>query len=178
MLLPIRVLQAVDAARIEQHLLRLAPADRSLRFAAGVVADETIRRYVAGIRFGTDAVLGMLDTEGELVAFAHGCVYTVGNSARVELAFSVDAGRRGKGIGSSLMAEARFFAESIGADSVLGMCLARNAPMRRIFASAGMTMTREDGEVHACCQLASRGRGEASRSGRSHPIQELREVTA
>ncbi len=176
MFLPIRVLQAVDAARIEEHLLRLEPVDRSLRFAAGVVTDETIRRYVAGIRFGTDAVLGMVDAGGELVAFAHGCVYTVGKRARVEVAFSVDADQRGKGIGSSLMAEARLFAESIGAHSMLGMCFARNAPMRHIFANAGMTITREDDEVHACWQLASRG--EASRSDRSRPIQEVRDVAA
>lgn len=154
MSLQIRVLQAADTARIEEHLLRLAPADRSLRFAAGVVADETIRRYVAGIRFGTDAVLGALDTAGEVVGFAHGCVYTVGKRARVEVAFSVDADRRRNGIGSALMAEARRFAEAFGAHSVLGMCHARNVPMRQIFASAGMTMTREDDEVHACCHLA------------------------
>lgn len=156
MSLPIKVLYAADAARIEEHLLRLDPVDRSLRFAAGVVTDETIRRYVAGIRFGIDAVLAMTDEAGAVVAFAHGCVYSVGKRSRVEVAFSVDADRRGKGLGSQLMAEARRFAESIGAHSVLGMCLARNAPMRQIFANAGMTMTREDDEVHACCQLASR----------------------
>lgn len=156
MSLPIRVLQAADAARIEEHLLRLDPVDRSLRFAAGVVTDETIRRYVAGIRFGIDAVLAMADEAGAVVAFAHGCVYSVGKRSRVEVAFSVDADRRGKGLASQLMAEARRFAESIGAHSVLGMCLARNAPMCQIFVNAGMTMTREDDEVHACCQLAAR----------------------
>ncbi len=173
MFLPIRVLHAVDAALIEAHLLRLAPVDRSLRFAAGVVTDETICRYVAGIRFGTDAVLGMVNADGELVAFAHGCAYTVGKRVNVEVAFSVDADQRGKGIGSSLMAETRRFAESIRAHNVLGMCVARNAPMRRIFANAGMTMTRDDDEVHACCHLSSRRRGTAA-----WPIQELREVTA
>ena len=156
MSLPIRTLNAADSARIEAHLLRLAPADRSLRFAAGLVTDETIRRYVAGIRFGTDAVLGMVDDGGDVVAFAHGCVYSVGKRSRVEVAFSVDAERRGKGLGSALMAEARRFAESIGAHSVLGMCLARNAAMRQIFANAGMTLTREDDEVHASCVVASR----------------------
>jgi GNAT superfamily N-acetyltransferase len=165
MSLPVRTLAATDASRIEEHLLRLTPADRSLRFAAGVVTDETIRRYVAGIRFGTDAVLGMLDEAGAVVAFAHGCVYSVGKRSRVEVAFSVDAERRGKGLGSLLMAEARRFAESIGAHSVLGMCLARNAPMRQIFANAGMTMTREDDEVHACCQLASRRHEQAAWAG-------------
>jgi GNAT superfamily N-acetyltransferase len=169
MSLPITVLQAADAARIEDHLLRLDPVDRSLRFAAGVVTDETIRRYVAGIRFGTDAVLGV-EEGGALIAFAHGCVYSVGKRARVEVAFSVDARRRGEGIASALMAQTRRFAESIGAHSVLGMCLARNAPMRQIFANAGMTMTREDDEVHACCAVASRRRHDgaerdASRAG-------------
>jgi len=163
MSLPVRALAAADAARIEQHLLRLSPADRSLRFAAGVVTDDTIRRYVAGLRFGTDAVLAMVDDGGDVVAFAHGCVYSVGKRSRVEVAFSVDAERRGKGLGTALMAEARRFAESIGAHSVLGMCLARNAPMRQIFANAGMSMTREDDEVHACCQLASRPRDDAAR---------------
>ncbi|HSC63409.1 MAG TPA: GNAT family N-acetyltransferase [Caldimonas sp.] len=163
MSLSIRTLEAIDASRIEAHLLRLDPIDRSLRFAAGVVTDETIRRYVAGIRFGTDAVLAMVDEAGAVVAFAHGCVYSVGKRARVEVAFSVDAERRGKGLGTALMAEARRFAESIGAHSVLGMCLARNAPMRQIFANAGMSMTREDDEVHACCQLASRPHDDATR---------------
>ena len=32
-----------DAARIEDHLIRLCTDDRSLRFAAGLVTDETIR---------------------------------------------------------------------------------------------------------------------------------------
>jgi GNAT superfamily N-acetyltransferase len=162
--LAIAALEAADAGRIEAHLLRLDAVDRSLRFAAGVVTDDAIRRYVAGIRFGTDAVLAVLDADGRVVAFAHGCVYSVGKRARVEVAFSVDADRRGKGIGSTLMAEARRFAESIGAHSVLGMCLARNAPMRHIFANAGMTMTREEDEVHASVQVASRGRDEAARA--------------
>lgn len=83
MSLPIRTLERVAAARIEAHLLRLAPADRSLRFAAGVVTDEPIRRDVAGIRFGFDAVLGIVDAQGELAALAHGCVYAVGGRTQV-----------------------------------------------------------------------------------------------
>jgi RimJ/RimL family protein N-acetyltransferase len=153
MSLPIRALEAADAARIERHLLRLTPADRSLRFAGGVVTDDAIRRYVAGIRFGTDAVLAVLDDSGAVVALAHGCVYRVGQGAHVEVAFSVDLERRGKGLASDLMAAMRRFAESIGAESVVAMCLARNLPMRRILANAGMAMTREEDEVHACCRL-------------------------
>ena len=57
--------------------------------------------------------------------------------------------------GTSLMSAARDFAESVGADAVVGMCVARNLPMRCIFAGAGMTMTCEDDEVHASRQLAA-----------------------
>jgi GNAT superfamily N-acetyltransferase len=137
MSLPVRVLAATDAARIEHHLLRLSAADRSLYFVAGVVTDDAIRRHVAGIRFGTDAVLGMLDDADRVVAFAHGSVHAAGGWTRVEVAVSVDAERRGHGLGSTLMAEACRFAGSIGAYSVLGVCLARDVPMRRLFAASG-----------------------------------------
>ena len=156
MSLPVRVLAANDAARIEHHLLRLTPADRALRFAAGAVSDGAIRRHVAGIRFGTDAAFGMLDDAGRVVAFAHGSAYRVGKWTRVEVALSVDAQWRGSGLGSTLMAEACRFAESIGAYSVLGTCLAGDLPMRRIFARTGMAMTLEDDRVHATRQLAVR----------------------
>jgi GNAT superfamily N-acetyltransferase len=152
----IRQLHATDIGRIEEHLLRLSPDDRSLRFAAGVVTDESVRRYVVGIRFDTDTLLGVEEDEGgKLVGLAHGCVYAVGQETRVEVAFSVDAERRREGLGAALMAEARRFAESIGAHSVVGMCVARNLPMRHLFARASMAMTREDDEVHARCELAS-----------------------
>jgi GNAT superfamily N-acetyltransferase len=119
--LPIRRLEPSDAGRIEGHLLRLTADDRSLRFAGGVVSDDAIHRYVAGIRFGTDALLAMLDDDGAVVALAHGCVYRVGASTHVEVAFSVDAPRRRAGMASALMAAMQGFARTIGADSVVGM---------------------------------------------------------
>jgi GNAT superfamily N-acetyltransferase len=158
MSLPVRVLAATDAARIEHHLLRLTAADRSLRFAGGIVTDEAIRRHVAAIRFGTDAVLAMRDDADRVVAFAHGSVHAAGGWTRVEVAVSVDAERRGHGLGSTLMAEACRFAGSIGAYSVLGVCLARDVPMRRLFARVGMAMTLDGDRVHACRQLAVRRR--------------------
>ena len=153
---PVRLLAANDAARIEHHLLRLAPADRARRFPAGVRTDDAIRRHVAGIRFGVDATLAVVDEAGRVAAFAHGAVHRIGRWTRVEVAFSVDAEWRGNGLGSTLMAEACRFAESIGAYSVLGTCLAADLPMRRIFARAGMAMTLEDDRVYASRQLAVR----------------------
>ena len=91
MTLPVVVLTAAHAAAVEAHLLRLDAGARSLRFAAGVVTDDTVHRYVAGIDHGRDVVLGAFDRNGTLVAVAHGCVYEVRGRTRVEAAFSVDA---------------------------------------------------------------------------------------
>ena len=137
--LSIVALSAEDASRLAAHLLRLCPADRSLRFAAGLVTDETIRRYVAGIRFATDAVLG--------------CVYSSGGRTHIEAAFSVDAERRRLGFGTRLMRAVESFAEDTGADALVGICVSRNLPMRRIFERTGMTMSREDDEMHAFRRL-------------------------
>ena len=151
--LSIVALSAEDASRLAAHLLRLCPADRSLRFAAGLVTDETIRRYVAGIRFATDAVLGLVDAQGSVVGFAHGCVYSSGGRTHIEAAFSVDAERRRLGFGTRLMRAVESFAEDTGADALVGICVSRNLPMRRIFERTGMTMSREDDEMHAFRRL-------------------------
>lgn len=155
MTLPVVVLTAAHAAAVEAHLLRLDAGARSLRFAAGLVTDDTVRRYVAGIDPDRDVVLGAFDRNGTLVAVAHGCVYEVRGRTRIEAAFSVDAPWRGLGLATALMAELRDHAERIGAESLVAMCLARNAAMRRVFAHAGMQTEQEDGEVHARCDIGA-----------------------
>lgn len=150
----VTVLRQTDSARIEAHLLRLSPRDRSLRFTAGLVTDETIRGYVGGIRFGCDAVLAIVDGADGVVGLAHGSLYPALGELRVEASFSVDEARRNQGLGSALMAAIDAFALDRGAQALLGMCLARNLAMRRIFERSGMTLTREDDEMHACRRLA------------------------
>jgi len=152
----ITTLRPDHIAAIESHLLRLSAPDRSLRFAAGLVTDETICRYAASIRFGHDATLGLVDDHDTVVGLAHGCAYEVRRSMHIEAAFSIDAALRGQGFGRALMAAMGAFAERAGADVLVGMCVARNLPMRRIFAHAGMTMTRDDDEIHAWGRVAAR----------------------
>jgi GNAT superfamily N-acetyltransferase len=153
MTLNIAELQAQDRDRIAVHLLRLSERDRSLRFAAGVVPDESIRRYVAGIRFGSDAVFGVRKADGALIGFAHGCVYLASGRVHIETAFSTDADWRRQGVGAGLMHAIEVFASCCGAHRLVGMCLARNLPMRGLFARTGMTLTREGDEMHACREL-------------------------
>jgi RimJ/RimL family protein N-acetyltransferase len=153
MTLTLAALRASDAVAITNHLLRLAPNDRSLRFPAGLVADESIRRYVAIIRFGNDVVLGLRDEDDLLVGLAHGCVYRVAGERRIECAFSIDAAWRGRRYGVCLMDAIEAFAGTCGATQLVGSCLCRNAAMRRLFERAGMALTREGDEMHAARAL-------------------------
>jgi len=144
-------LQASDTERIRAHLLRLAPEDRSLRFAAGVVSDETINAYVKRIRFGHDLVLGLVSQRGLLFGLAHGCVFTRQGQLHIEAAFSVDAAWRGFGLGTALMAGLQSRASDLTGEraAMVGMCAARNWPMRHIFEHAGLSLQREDDEMYA-----------------------------
>jgi GNAT superfamily N-acetyltransferase len=157
MYLAITALEAIDSVRIEAHLLRLAPEDRSRRFSAGLVTDETIHRYVAGIRFGHDVVMGLVSKRGLVVAFVHGCVYQVHTKTHVETAFSVDAEWRGHGFGTRLMEAVQVRASADGGAALVGTCAVRNLPMRRIFEHAGLTLTREEDEMRAYGQVRALG---------------------
>lgn len=158
-----------DAARIEDHLLRLSAEDRSLRFAAGLVTDETVRRYVAAIPFERDLVLGLVSQRGSVFGLGHGCVFTAGGRSHVEAAFSVDAAWRGRGLATSLMhaltACVANRADAAGA-TIVGSCAARNLPMRAVFGHAGMTLRREEDEIHAL-GLVSPSLGLAGVGGRA-----------
>jgi GNAT superfamily N-acetyltransferase len=144
-------LQASDTDRILAHLLRLSPEDRSLRFSAGLVTDTTIRAYAARIRFGQDLVLGLLSQRGQLFGLAHGCVFDHRGQAHIEAAFSVDADWRGAGLGKALMAAVcrRACERACERTALVGQCALRNLPMRRLFEGAGLTLRREDDELHA-----------------------------
>jgi RimJ/RimL family protein N-acetyltransferase len=134
------------------QLLRLSAEDRSLRFAAGLVTDESIRRYVAAIPFERDLVLGLVSQRGSVFGLVHGCVFTAGGRSHVEAAFSIDAAWRGHGLATSLMhaltARVAVRADAAGA-TIVGSCAARNLPMRAVFSHAGMTLRREEDEIHA-----------------------------
>jgi len=165
----IQALDAFDAPRIAAHLLRLAPEDRSARFAAGLVTDTTICRYVGSMRFGHDALFGLVDANAQVVGLAHGCVFEVQGRSRIEAAFSVDDGLRGLGLGTRLMRALDAFASVRDMAAVVGLCASRNLAMRRIFERAGMQLTRADDEVHAmrCLQpLTGHGPVLSGRSGK------------
>jgi len=130
-------------------LLALSPEDRSRRFSAGLVTDDTIRRYVAGLRFERDMVMGLVSKRGTVISLAHGCVFEAKGQRHVEAAFSVDAEWRGHGFGSRLMDAVVLRTRVEGGAALLGTCAVRNVPMRRIFEGVGMALSREEDEFTA-----------------------------
>ena len=153
--LSIEAMQAADAPRITAHLARLSADDRALRFNSGLTDEAQIAHYVGQMRFGEDLILGLVDATGLVVGLAHGCAFRAGAEQRIEAAFSIDIGYRGRGLGTSLMRSLQAAASLHGVASVVGVCAARNRPMRRIFERAGMTLEREDDEIRACLALAA-----------------------
>ena len=163
--LSIDVLQAGDAPRITAHLSRLSADDRALRFNSALTDEAQIAHYVGQMRFGEDLVLGLVDAAGRVVGVAHGCAFMSGAERRIEAAFSIDAGYRGRGLGTALMRSLQAAASLRGVASIVGLCAARNRPMRRIFERADMTLEREDDEIRACLAL---------RAGPSNPDGDVR----
>lgn len=147
-------LQATDRPRIEAHLLRLSAADRSLRFAAGAVPDDMVRRYVASIDFGRQVLLGYVSLRGELFGFAHGCPFVRAGRPHLEVAFSVDAAWRGHGLARRLMDAMLGHAASHGGITVIGRCATRNRAMRRVFEHGGLALQRDEDEFEARREMA------------------------
>jgi GNAT superfamily N-acetyltransferase len=147
--LSIAALDASHAPAIAQHLHRLSAEDRCLRFCAGTVPDAVLAKYVSSIRFGDDTVLGAIGGDGRIVALGHACWFRSAEGLMAEAAFSVDEGWRSRGLARRLLAAIRAVAAERDAAAVLCQCMARNRPMRRVMAAAGMTIEVEDGEVSA-----------------------------
>jgi GNAT superfamily N-acetyltransferase len=135
-------------ALVEAHLLALAPADRRLRFGAAL-GDATLRDYVRRLRFHRDAAFGAFDADGQLLGFAH--LAFGANSA--ELALSVDARARGRGVGSALLARARDHAVNRGQRLLHMVYLPENRALAALARRAGMQLVIDPVECRAWLAL-------------------------
>lgn len=181
--LSIEAMHAGDAPRIAEHFARLSPDDRALRFNSSLIDDAQLKRYVGQMRFGVDVVLGLVDARGSVVGIAHGCVFAARGQRCIEAAFSVDAAYRGRGHGGALMHALQAAAPGQCVSAIVGICAARNLPMRRIFQGAGMTLTREDDEFQARLALAAGTAAAAGdvlsgRSGKRAPRRDAEPLAA
>lgn len=129
------------------HLLRLSPQDRRHRFA-GEVSDAFIQRYCDAadpfvvIVFGA-FVDGELRAVGEFALLDRACP----RRRRAELAFSVEAGWQGQGLGTALFRRLVIHAQNRSVAHVYIVTEPGNSRMHRIASKFGMTLSSSDEDV-------------------------------
>lgn len=129
---------------IQRHLLRLTAEDRRLRFGRPM-HDDAVARYVDGIDFARDRVLGIHVSGTELGGIGHLALDGAGDHA--ELGLSVDQGLRGRGYGDALLRRGVLHAANRGYRALYMHCLSENQVMLRLAARAGLKTVIAAGEA-------------------------------
>lgn len=152
---PIRILMPYEFALYRDHLLRLSPEDRRLRF--GQPRDNrAVLHYVDGLQPSRDIVLAHFGPDLEVI----GAVHIALSSGHVaELAFSVDAPCRGQGIAAALFARAVIVARNRGMRAAMIYCLAMNRQMRSLARAARMTISTSAGDSEGAVALPASSPG-------------------
>jgi hypothetical protein len=124
-----RKLLPYEAWRLREHLLRLSPADRHLRFCAGV-GEETIVERCRRIDFVRTIIIGFFE-EGVLRGAAE---LHLGSPASpcAELAITMESAWQDHHIGTDLLNHAITVAENRGVRAVEMACLLENHRMQHI----------------------------------------------
>jgi GNAT superfamily N-acetyltransferase len=130
------------------HFLRLPAEDLRLRFGT-TFGPSGIARYIEGIDFDRDAVLGVYDDALTLIGVVH--VAFSGDSA--ELGLSILPGHRGRGVGSALFARAADHARNRFIKRLYMHCLSENAAIMHIAKKSGMSICIDTGEAEAFLKL-------------------------
>ena len=142
-----RTLTASELPKYRDHLLRLDEEDRRLRFGFPI-SDEAIQGHVRKIDMTKDRILVQVDDDLQIIAAAH---IAAGAQGTVELAFSVDSGWRGNGLGTQLFERALLWARNRGIRHAVIYFLFDNHTMRHLARQVGMSHPHRGG----------RGRGKA-----------------
>lgn len=150
---PIRSLGDGYRPQIAEHLLQLDEHDRYLRFGY-LATDAHIERYVEGLDFERDEILGITNRNLRLIAVAH---LAYSNEPRrtdcAEFGVSVLKTARGRGFGARLFDRAAMDARNNGVKSMFIHALSENTAMLRIARKAGATIERDGSESEAYLRL-------------------------
>ncbi|GLK73802.1 GNAT family N-acetyltransferase [Ancylobacter dichloromethanicus] len=143
----IRKLVPAERDAVLQHLLRLDPLSRFMRFG-GVVSDNALARHAARVVSTQAHAIGYF-VEGELRAVAelHPLGKRPGKPAAAEAAFSVERPWQGKGIGSALMRHLVLLAQNRGIEELQVVFLPNNGPMRNLAVHHAADLKLDDEEM-------------------------------
>jgi GNAT superfamily N-acetyltransferase len=132
--LELRRLDTGDLAAVEQHLLRLSPADRTARFLHGV-GDAGICAHARRLDPSRAILIGAFNLSGRIVGVAEAQPTEVPGTA--EVAVSVDEPYRWRGLGRGLVARLLALAFAGGAQSAEFIFDPSNRALARLVSGLG-----------------------------------------
>lgn len=143
----IRKLVPAERQLVVDHLLRLDPLSRFMRFG-GVVSDAALTRHATRVVSSEASALGYF-VEGELRAVAelHPLTRRPGKPVAAEAAFSVERPWQGKGIGSALMRHLVLLAQNRGIEELQVVFLPNNGPMKNLAVHHAAELSLDDEEM-------------------------------
>ena len=149
-----RKLLPTEGPHLAEHLIRLSPEDRRLRFGGMFMRDDAVRRYVESIDWTHSWHVGCFEA-GTLRAVVQLSVPRatgiVGapwlRPGAAEFAVSVEKKWQRQGVATHLMAQAVVVARNRNVRDLYMLCLPENEPMRRLARKAGIRLVFRDGEV-------------------------------
>jgi predicted acetyltransferase len=154
--LAIRRLASQELTLYSDHLKRLGPDDRYLRFGYQI-SDEQIVRYVETQFRTKSTVMAHFDDDQNVIA-AMEIVYSESkfhlNNEMAEIGLSVEEDHRGKGLGTLLFKRALILARNRGVKTMVSHCLSQNRFMMRIAKANGMTIHSESGDSTGSVELS------------------------
>jgi len=140
-----------ERSKYRDHLLRLGPEERRRRFGSAI-DDCGIAAVVDRVDFRSAAVLAVFDDRREVVAAV---IVAADRDCGAELAFSVEDGHRGQGLGRALLDRAVLWARNRGFDRVDVVFLYDNDAMRHLARRAGMRIVTRGGECEGSLDIAA-----------------------
>ncbi len=143
----IRKLLLTETALIRDHLLRLDPESRRLRFFREV-SDDFLRDYAMKFAELGTIIYGYI-VDGEVRAIAELKRSPMTADATAEAAFTVEKEFANHGIGTELMGRIILSARNRGLKHLVLVCMPDNAKMRAIAAKHAQDLHVEDGTTIA-----------------------------
>lgn len=148
----IRYLAGSEIPLLREHLLRLDPEDRRMRFGGALLKPEAIDAYCDSIDRARSMHIGYL-VDGNLRGVAQICFLDTTLSGwfdkpgTAEFAISVERPWQNGGIGTRLLTRAVILARNRNIANLFMMCLPENEKMKRLARKCGIRLKFQDGEV-------------------------------
>lgn len=138
----IKRLNSSHKEKIKEHFLRLDKESRYSRFCFHI-KDENIVSYVEKIKFDDNGIFGIFDEKLNIIGLGE-CVVDP-KIDLAEVAFSVEPGYQGNGLGSKLMERIVRFAKSKGKHHLEMNCLRTNQKSMYIAKKFGLQVQHQMG---------------------------------